>query len=345
MSQMMQRLLYPYMAPTEGEGDDLPGDEAALAKARGDDLEDLEEAETEEGAAERDEKGRFKAKEEKSAEEEPVEEEAQEEEVEEEAPTQKGKKAPPSTIPKARFDELSRKSRERIAALEQQVTEMSKGAQQVAEQQDARKVETQISALDKEYEDLLADGKNREAAAKMREIRALERDLMEAKVEQRSSQSTALAVEQVRFDALVDQLEEKYPQLKVGSDEYSEEMVEEIQLMRQGYERVGMSSSQALAKAAKYVLQNQVAATEEAEREPAPKKGLRDSKVGEDRKKKAIDRNEKDAKAVPPRVTEGGGKDSDKLGGGEATNVAEMTEEEFDALPETTKARLRGDFA
>jgi hypothetical protein len=352
MSFLMSRLLSPYMAPATHTGEDLSGDEAELAKLRGDALEDLEEQDEEEveGAEE------VKDEEEDEKDAKSKDEEADEGEEAESARKEKeekdGKKT--ATIPKVRFDELRNKTKAQIEALTKQVEDLTKKATQETRVEDTKKTETAIGNLEKEIKGLMADGKTSEALDKMGELRILERALAVNAAKYESEQARAIAVEQVRMDLLIERLEQEYPEINPDADEYDEEKVAEIMELKEAFEAKGKSSSQALAKAVKYVFADSLARKDEAakgkdkekveekdEKEEKPKKA--DKTKEEDRKKEALKRNTKDAKKIPAKAADHG-VDSDKKGGGiTAKNVQDMTEEEFNALPESTKARLRGD--
>lgn len=363
---LMERLLYPYMAPKGDDGDDLGGQsEADLAKLRGDDLEDVEEEsdekreerEADEAAqkAEKEEKAKAKAKAKDADEEE--EEVVDEEEEEENKKVVKGKeeddKKKTLTIPKARFDELNRKSKDAIAALSKQVEELTKNATVESRVEDTKKTETEIEKLDAEADALLEDGKTKEYAAKMREIRLLERTLAAATTKFESESAKAIAVEQIRLDFLVEKLESKFPAINPDADEYDQELVDEVMDLRTAFEKAGKSSSEALSKAVKYVFSDKVAKKdeegkgkdkdEEEDEEKDDKKDKKDDKE-KTRKKEAVARNAKDSKKIPAKTGDHG-VDSDKKGGGiETKDVPSMSEEDFEALPESTKARLRGDM-
>jgi hypothetical protein len=61
-------------------------------------------------------------------------------------------------------------------------------------------------------------------------------------------------------------------------------------------------------------------------------------------KRTRVKENIKDAKKQPPDLSDAGA-DSDKSGKkSEDVDVTKLSTDEFDALPETTKKRLRGDF-
>jgi hypothetical protein len=349
MSFLMRQLMSPYMAPATGNGEDLGGNEAELAKLRGDIIEDDDDTPPIEEVEEV----------EKTEEVEEVTEEV--EEVEEEVSAKKDDKKT-TVIPKARFDELNRKSKEQITALSKELEEFRKKATQDTRAEDTKKTEAAIEALEKEAENLLNDGKATEYAAKMREIRVLERALNVAATEFATEKARALAVEQVRMDLLVERLEQEYPAINPDADEYDQGKVDEIMELRSAFEKAGKSSSEALAKAVKYVFADAIArkaenakpkekAEDDEKEEKDDKKDKKDDKKDDkedkskekDRKKDAVTRNAKDAKKIPAKAADHG-VDSDKKGGGiKAEAVTDMTEEEFEALPESTKARLRGD--
>ena len=78
-------------------------------------------------------------------------------------------------------------------------------------------------------------------------------------------------------------------------------------------------------------------------RDEAPaQQGLAAAKVP-DRKAEQVKKNLEVQAKQPPSMKDVG-LDSDKLGEKAMPNVAQMTLEEFNALPATTKARLRGDM-
>jgi hypothetical protein len=172
-----------------------------------------------------------------------------------------------------------------------------------------------------------------------------------------SARDRAIAVEQVRLDMLIDSLEEKYPQLVEGNDEYDEGLVEEISDLRSAFEAKGLASSDALKKAVKYALRDagtgssgaQIdrdveAAAKDADKaaDKAADKGKKEAAAAA-RKAEAVRRNLATAGKQPADLNKTPGLDSHKAGGGGTDSVSKMTEEDFDALPEATKRKLRGD--
>lgn len=258
-------------------------------------------------------------------------------------------------IPKARFDDARRKDRERIRQLEQQLAEGgSRQAQPTAKQRTAG-LEEQAAKLMEEYTKALDDGDTKKSAKLLTDVRALDREIARIETATQSAHDSAIAVEQVRLDMLIDQLEEKYPQLREGADEYDPDLVEEITDLRTAFEARGQSSSEALRRAVKYVLRDDERSTREVARDvdaaadkadkAADKTGATDkaTEAGNRRRAEAVQRNLKVRQ--PADTNKAPGADSHKLGGGiDAASVQEMTERDFDALPDATKRKLRGDY-
>lgn len=100
-----------------------------------------------------------------------------------------------------------------------------------------------------------------------------------------------------------------------------------------------MTPSKALIKAGSDIMKR-FAPQKQGEPEPE-KEGLKNES---DRKQAQVSKNLDVTKRQPASMKDVG-LDSDKLGATSTTpDVNQMTREEFDALPESTKARMRGDF-
>lgn len=280
-------------------------------------------------------------KDEELEEEQPEEEQPEEEE--EQPRSKDGKFAKKeATIPKARFDELNRKSREREQALADRIAELERSAKRDAEQQDVEKLNGEIESLEEAYQKQLDAGETAKARETMRQIRLKERQVIEAQVEHKSERARQLAVEQFKVDMLVERLEADFPALNPNSDDYDQDVVDEIGFLRASFEKSGMASSAAIARAVKYVLGEAKKAAAEPETETKGK-GLNPGKKDE-RRTEQVKKNVDAAKKQPADLNKAG-IDSNKKGGGIDTNsINDMSEDEFNALPASTKARLRGDF-
>lgn len=243
-------------------------------------------------------------------------------------------------VPKARLDAALAKGRAREAELRAQIEALTRTSSTDAATKSVAEIETDIEALEAKHKQALDDGKSEVATSLLREIRIRERQIADLRSEGLSERARALAVEQVRVDLLIARLEDQFPQINPDSDEYDQDAVDEVLFLRQSFEAKGLPSSEALSRAMKYVF-----ASAPAKPADAPeKKGLAATGPASNRKPAAVAKAVDAAKRTPAAV-DVVGLDSDKKGGGLEGNVAEMTEEEFEALPESTKARLRGDTA
>lgn len=294
-----------------------PGDDKAAAPAEGDEAPKGDDRP-------RDEKGRF-LKADGTVDEEPAKEEV------DEAP--KGKKGP-IMVPKARLDEETR----RRAELEARLKEAEGRNQAATADELAKTVQENIDKMESQYADFIADGKKEDAARLRREIRAEEHKLFTMTSTAISGKAQQAAVEQVRVDMMVSQLEQAYPTLNPEHEEYSQDVVDEVLFLKASFEKNGLRPSEALAAAAKYAFRAAEAPAPEPAK-PGLKKGAKEADRKEAATKKALEASDKQ-----PAKTDEIGLDHDKAGGGvTAKAVEKMSEEEFNALPASVKARLRGD--
>lgn len=245
----------------------------------------------------------------------------------------RGKKSEPR-VPKARLDEEIRKR----ADLEARLREYESRDKKQDDADAVTKLTNQIDELEGKYASMIADG-DKDGAAKLRkEIRGMEQQLFSATSSTLSDKARADAVEQVRMDGVIALLESEYAVLNPqNEDEYDQAVVDEILFMRSAFEAKGMPASEAMKAAAGYVMRGVPPASASA------KKGLGEGK-GDDRKASAT-KKALDADGKQPPNTADHGKDSDKGGdgGGITKSIDRMSEDEFDALPDSVKRRMRGD--
>lgn len=335
------------MDENNGEGNDLN------ANDRGDNLETAEEiAAREAKAAEEKAAADAKAAEEAAAAEELAAKAAADKE--EQARDEKGKfakkdKSVPDHVPKDRFDEAVLKERQGREAAERRAAELEAqvAAQTKAEEKSdaVKKAEDAIEKLEAEHAQLILDGEVGKAAAKMKEIRHAVRDMTVAENASNVEAATSAAVEQVRFDAVVARLKADYPQLRNGSDEFDEDLVnfvlsEHMRLMETGKFPMSVAMSTAAERVMKK-FQPAKAADPEGEKnlEEAARK-----KSEADRKAEQVKKN-LDTAARQPASMRDVGKDSDKSGQtDDLPDIDKLNAEEIAALPKATLARMRGDF-
>ena len=258
--------------------------------------------------------------------------------------------APAPTIPKSRLDREIEKRRQ----LEAQIAQLSA----------KKKVEEAVVADDTPIDlgnsidaeaitkalDMNLDGKNSEAAAIIVEQlegavqagvqagRTQLRQELDAKVAQGVQSAvaqTGARSEQALFDEAVTNIETKYEVFNPDSANYEQTLLDSAGALMQAYTAQGMSQSEALTKAAENTIKLERpdlvvdSAQASSEPPPAPNKGT-------PAQRKA---NAAAATSQPPRD---GGKTAS---GNESTiDLDSLSEEEYDALPESTLSQLRGDM-
>lgn len=275
--------------------------------------------------------------------EEPEEEpEAKDEEPEEKPRDEKGRFE--AKIPKSRFDEAVGKEREAREAAERRAAELERQLRtqeaQQAQTAQVEEIENQITELEAKHAELLLDGNSKEAAAVMKQIRLAERQIARAEADATANARIVQTLEAKTFDAVVARIEADHPQFNPESENYDADLVELVLTKQQTLMRSqGLAPSAAMEKAAKEVAERFLKAD-------APKedpKGLAAAKAAEDRKAAQLAKNLDTAKKQPASMKEVG-LDSDKAGKTSEVDVMSMSADEFAALPEATKAKLRGDY-
>lgn len=242
-------------------------------------------------------------------------------------------------IPKARFDEQIAKERERAEAAERRAAELEKQAAQVTRSLDVEKAVADVAALRKDERKALLDGDEDKAAQLSAQADRLNRQIAIAESGELTGQAKDQALEDIRFEMTLERLEDKYPMLVAGHEDYDQDLVDDILDKQRGLmQRERLSPSKALAKATESVMKRQAPAPE------GEKTGLAAAQSGEPRKPAAVAKNLAAAAAQPGNLAQTG-LDSDKAGQTKPTpNASAMTLEEFEALPESTRAKMRGDL-
>lgn len=300
------------------------GEEPAEVEAEAEAEADTEveaEAETEtEVEAETDTEIEAEAEAEPALDDEP--EVAQDETEPDEAPAKK------QMVPKSRLDEVLAKQK----ALQKQLDDM-KAAQTLAEEAPG---EYDFAEKEVEYQNLVLDGESQKAAALRAEIRAAERAQLEYEMTQKMTKTVSENQQLTALQQAAADLEASFPVFDQGSSDYNAEYTQEVIDLRDAFILKGENAVAALSKAAKFVVREYG-----LDNEVAPSLTAKPNKtVDEVAKKRAeVNRKLKAADAQPPELPG----ESSANRGEKILDVSNMTEDEFNALPEATLRRLRGD--
>ena len=257
-------------------------------------------------------------------------------------------KANSGTVPHARFNEVNerRKAAEQESERLRAELEAMRAAQVAPQKATQAQVEKEqaapefdVNAQEKAYLSALMDG-NEEEAQKIRT--GINQHLLE--------QATAKAVERVRAESearerasaeqqAANLLQETATAVVADyaflDDPAHAEVLDMIEARRDALIAKGIPAHQALREAADFI------APRFAPEGFAPaKSGDSAQKKTDSRSAAAVERGAKASMAQPPVPAAGMG---NRATGGEPLNVATMTDEQFERLPEAEKKRLRGD--
>lgn len=246
-----------------------------------------------------------------------------------------------ATIPKARFDSAVQKERERAETAERLLAEATRANNQIQRNADVGKLEARVQELRAAERKATIDNDEEKAAQLSSEADRLNRQIAIQQAGDMTAAAKDAALESMRMELAVENIETNYPQLDENSEEFDQDLTDDVLDKQRGYmERERLSPSKALLKAVKYVMGRQAPA---AATEPA-KTGLSAASKGQDRKSAAVAKN-LDAAARQPASTKPVGADSDKHGQTkDIPEASQMTFAEFSALPDATKSKMRGDF-
>ncbi len=239
---------------------------------------------------------------------------------------------PNGMIPKARFDEVNnaKKAAElREAALLAEIEALRRGEvkPEAAKEATAEAV-PEVSALEDAYTDALMDGDRDKARELRMQINAIIRDSAVQEVEHRTNQVQQSQSIAAAAAAVIEQ----YPEFNDAGEHANAEAIGELVEMRDFFIAAkGMSPAEAITKAAE-----KVARMYNLGAEPEV---VDETKQVDDRTVVAIKRGAKVAASQPSTGAVGVGTRQDAA----KVNIQTMSEEQFEALPEAEKKRMRGD--
>ena len=265
-----------------------------------------------------------------SEDEQSTEEETEPEAELEEEPVVEEKAAKKPMVPKARLDEVLAKQK----ALQKQLDEINAANEKAEEAPESY----DFDAKEVEYQNMVLDGETDKAVALRREIRKAEREQLEYEMRQEMSQTVNQDRQMTALQQAANAMEDAYPVFDRNSDDFSEDMTNEVIELRDAFMMKGYEAVDALSKAVKYVVKDHDL---DQVQESAPSLAGKAQKSDELAKKRAqVSKKLKAAEAQPPELPG----ESSSNHGEKGLDLSTMTEEEFDALPEATLKRLRGDI-
>ena len=260
----------------------------------------------------------------------PLKEAAELEEPEKPEVEEKPAKKP--MVPKARLDEVLAKQK----ALQKQLDEINAANEKAEEAPDSYDFDTK----EVEYQNMVLDGETDKAVALRREIRKAEREQLEFEMRQEMTQTVTKDRQMNALQQAANVMEETYPVFDSNAEEFNQDYTNEVVELRDAFIVQGFEAVDALSKAVNFVVKDHdLDAGLEADETPSL--AGKAKSVDEVAKKRAqVKKKLQAADAQPPELPG----ESSSTHGEKALDLSTMTEEEFDALPEATLKRLRGDI-
>ncbi len=235
-------------------------------------------------------------------------------------------------IPKQRFDEIN----ERRKTAELQIREL----QAKLDAQEAKPLEDEFDfdTKEQEYMEHVLDGELDKAKVVRSEIRSAETRRYQAMATTVRDEAVEVTQARTEYMVVVNKLQSDFNEFNPEGEGFNQDLVDEVLEMKDAFiSREGnlLTPGQALTKAAAYV---------------AKMNDLKDPMFVEARIEKRVDLTKvvskkpvnvkekvKQSNAQPPNMEAG---ETDLKG---SPNIVDMDDDEFEALPEATKRRLRGD--
>jgi len=230
-------------------------------------------------------------------------------------------------IPKRRYDSAANRAKTAEAALDKATKELERVNASTdttgGDPKTTADFEAKIDELDIKIEEARKDGDVDTVVKLSKEQRTFERSMYNNIATEAATGAGTKAQQNIAFDALVDKLETDYPAFDQDSKDFDQDLVNEVLDMHDAFVSKGDAPAVAMAKAVGYIMPEAKSAQ------------LRNTDTA---------KNLKAAKAQAPAMG-GTGANSDTGGDtGDTGDVGKMSDKEFDAIPEDTKKRLRGDL-
>ena len=223
-------------------------------------------------------------------------------------------------IPKSRFDEVLAKQK----ALQKKLEEATNPIETVENEP-----EYDFDAKEVEYQEHILNGRTTEAAKLRAEIRKAERQSMMFEVQNRMGKTVEQSTELSALQAKAAELATKYSVLDETHADFDQVKTQEVLDLRDAFMVQGFSGADALDKAAKYIMGPDAAPVAA---DPVQQQAVQKKKVANTTKKLQA------AESQPPTMKTGKNKVEKKV------DISVLSTDEFNALPEETLKRMRGDF-
>ena len=247
-------------------------------------------------------------------------------------------------IPLDRHEAVLKNARERTEAAERRTAELEAKIAKVGVAEDLKQLDADIEAVEDKLEAARLDGDKEKTRELAKQLRMMERQVAASETGRATGEAQERAREDMRLDLTIEKLEGQYPMLDEKHAEFDQDIVDMVlATQRDLISRLHMTPSKALDAATQKVMLKVMPASREEGGEE--KGGLKDAKPSDGGRKEAQVKKNLDTAKRQPASSREVGLDSDKAGQTRGTpDASTMDYDEFSALPEATKAKMRGDL-
>lgn len=250
-------------------------------------------------------------------------------EAEVEAETQEEPAVKKPMVPKARLDEVLAKQK----ALQKQLDDM-KASQEPAE--DAPE-SYDFDKGELEYQQFVLEGEAEKAAALRQSMRKAEREEIAYEMRKEMGTTVAKNAEVNALATAAKELEAAFPVFDANSESFDQDLTQEVVELRDAFITQNFDAVDALSKAVNFVVKSHD--LDGTDTGPALAQPDAANTTKADKKRREVGRKLKAAESQPPEMPG----ESSNARGEQAVKVDNLSEDEFNALPEATLKRLRGD--
>lgn len=243
-------------------------------------------------------------------------------------------------IPKARFDEMSQRSRAALDRANARIAELEKNTPQ---EFTIEGVDAELDKLETQYTALLIDGKTDEATQLRGQIRGIERRFAAAQAASVATGTREQIVDSVKLNDIIDQLEEEYPFLDPKSPDYSDEVAQETLDLYEGLIAKGWAQSIAMQRAAGYVLNSLDIEYEDDPADPAAAAAAPAAAARPDQARRAAVKRGLEVITRQPPVSTGRAGEVGSPREIPGAVVGRMAQKDFEQLSDEQLQKLRGD--
>lgn len=238
-------------------------------------------------------------------------------------------------VPYKRFRQVNqarRDAEQKLAEVEERLASQKRDDLNNTEKSQAKQLSDRIDNLYVEVEKARATGEYESAAKLQRELDGLKNKISVAQSRFLAREESVRAANENAYDATVTQLETVEPRLDPDHDDFDRSLTQKIEKLTARLEKSGNTPHEALREAAELVLGYNPFKARPEKVEAA--KGEK----GKGRKEETVRRNAETSRKQPSDTSDNYDDKRTKI------NVAELTDEEYNALPESKLKQLRGDY-